>query len=87
MSASTRPLAVTEDYADDYETLRDLVIDLLNPSDGDDGEVFILSNAITYAVTFIEQQPCTCTPAQVEDYDPCRRCSVLGRLGNAQVPR
>jgi hypothetical protein len=78
---------VTDDYADDYETLRDLVIDLLNPPDGDDGEAFILSNAITAAARFVEEQPCVCTPDQIEDFDPCRRCSVLGRLGNTRVDR
>jgi hypothetical protein len=85
--AGQRPQAVTEDYADDYETLRDLVIDLLNPPDGDDGEAFILSNAITAAARFVDEQPCACTPERIEDCDPCRRCSILGRLGNTRVER
>lgn len=84
---SPRPVEVTADYADDYETIRDRVIELLNPPDGDDGEAFILENAIAAAARFVEEQPCRCTPAMIDDYDPCRRCSVLGRLGNARVDR
>ena len=84
---SDRPQEVTEDYANDYEYLRDAVIDLLNPRDDDAAEVSILEDAITGAVRFIEQQPCTCTPAQIEDHDACARCSVLGRLGDEQVSR
>lgn len=87
MSTETRPADVTEDFANDYELLRDRVIDLLNPRDGDDGEAYILDEAITGAVRFIEQQPCTCTPAQIEDYDACRRCAVLGRLGDVRQDR
>lgn len=85
--SETRPQAVTEDYADDYETLRDVVIALLNPRDDDIGEVAILQGAIESATGFIIAQPCECTPAMIEDYDSCRRCSVLGRLGDKRIDR
>lgn len=87
MTTQNRPQAVTEDYADDYETLRDLIIEKLNPPDDDIGEVAVLGSAIEAAVTFIERQPCTCTPEMVEDWDPCRRCDVLGRLGDVRQER
>lgn len=87
MSPEMRPQAVTEDFADDYETLRDVVIDLLNPRDDDIGEVAILQQAIESATGFIIAQPCECTPERIEDYDPCRRCDVLGRLGDVRVAR
>jgi hypothetical protein len=82
-----RPQAVTEDYADDYEHLRDFIIDELNPRDGDDGEVAILEEAITVAVRFIERQPCGCTPERIENEDACHRCTVLGRLGDVRQER
>ena len=75
------------DAARDYEALRDHVIKVLNPPDGDDGEVFIMMTAIDGAVRFIEQQMCHCTPARVEDYNPCPRCAVLGRLGDVRINR
>ncbi|MCW2898851.1 MAG: hypothetical protein JWO67_1116 [Streptosporangiaceae bacterium] len=71
----------------DYRLLADKVIEVLNPSDLDESEVSNLSDAIEGAATFIAEQPCTCTPETIEDWDPCPRCAVLGRLGDVVVQR
>lgn len=69
--------------ATDYETLRDHIIDKLNPSDDDAAEVSILCAAIDQAVGYIEAQPCTCPAGTFEDYgDPCPRCWALMRREN-----
>lgn len=68
--------------AQDYLTLRDLILGRLNPRDDDVAEGEIMRIALLSACEFIEAQPCTCTPAGVEDYQACPRCDVLGRLGD-----
>ena len=71
----------------DYRLLADKVIDELNPPDGDEAEVSICFNAIEDAAVYIQQQPCTCTPAMVEDGSPCPRCAALGRIGDTRMDR
>lgn len=70
-----------------YELIRDLVNDRLNPRDDDASETHIVMEAIEGAAEFVEGQPCLCTPEMIEDHDACKRCRVLGRLGDEPVAR
>lgn len=75
------------DEAEDYETLRDAIADWFNPHDDDIAEVAIMLNAVESAFEFIERQVCLCTAADIEDWSPCSRCRVLGRLGDRRIDR
>jgi hypothetical protein len=75
------------DEAEDYETLRDAIAEAFNPSDDDVAEVAILIRAVEGARDFIARRPCLCTPDDIEDWRPCDRCQVLGRLGDKAMDR
>lgn len=83
VSGSVNP----EGFVSDYEFLRDEVSYAFNPPDDDGGEAEIMAEACRKAAAFIAEQPCRCTPAMVEDMQACRRCRVLGRLGNEVLAR
>lgn len=83
-------MMVEDEYREDYEAIRDAVIDALNPRDGDDGEVFIMVEAIKGAAAFIESVPCTCPPDAGDpewESDPCARCQALGRARDQVIDR
>lgn len=71
----------------DYEVVRDAVMCAFNPPDEDCAEPGICSEAICRASRFIAAQPCQCTNEMIEDHDPCKRCEVLGRLGDKPMIR
>lgn len=84
----TRP--ELSDAERDYEVLRDAVIEQFNPRDGDDGEAFIMTEAIEGAARFIRSLPCTCPPdagPPTWDGEPCGRCAALGRARDEEVSR
>lgn len=71
----------------EYRMLADSVGNQFNPPDGDEAEVALLMTAIEQAKAYIESQPCTCTPADVDDWEPCPRCRAIGRMGNEVMSR
>jgi hypothetical protein len=71
----------------DYEFVRDLLIEEFNPPDDDIAEPAVMADAIKRAAEYIAGQPCTCTPAMVEDYDSCPRCRALGRRADRRIDR
>lgn len=86
--ASHLSRAVLADDARDYWTLRDLIIDRLNPPDSDFAEIHIMCTAIEDAAELIESIPCACTPAaRLGEDDPCPRCQALGRIADERVER
>jgi hypothetical protein len=79
---------VLADDARDYWTLRDLIIDKLNPPDSDFAEIHIMCTAIEDATALIEAIPCVCTEAAASgEDDPCPRCQVLGRTADVREER
>jgi hypothetical protein len=66
----------------EYRLLADSVGDELNVADAEEAEVSLLITAVEHAKAYIESQPCTCTPEDIADYDPCPRCAAIGRLGD-----
>lgn len=62
----------------------ELVSERFNPPDDDSSTAY---SVIEGVAAFIEGLPCACTPAQIEDWDACPRCRVLGRIGDAHVAR
>lgn len=81
-------MTTDEDDNTEYELLRDAVIEHLNPPDDDAAEVSILIDAIEQAASYIESQPCTCTPEQIDEYgEACARCTALGRVGDERAER
>lgn len=70
-------------FARDYATVRDCIIEVLNPPDEDMSEDYILCRAVQQAAWFISEDiPCTC-PADVDEtYERCNRCAALGRRGD-----
>lgn len=82
------PCARCDQYREDYEILRDAVIDHFNPPDDDIAEVAIMLGAIEVASEFIAGLPCYCSPAAADlDDDPCGRCEALGRVSDVAVER
>jgi hypothetical protein len=71
----------------DYRFLADAVADAFNPPDNDAAEVSIMVDAVARAREYIAGQPCTCTPAMIEDREPCPRCTALGRLDDKPLER
>ena len=79
---------VLADDARDYWTLRDLIIDRLNPPDSDYAEIHIMCEAVRRAAELIEAIPCACTEAAASgEDDPCPRCQVLGRTADVREER
>lgn len=79
-------MTTSNELAEDYEVLRDHIIEQLNPHDDDTSELTIMCDAVTGAVAYIESQPCTCTRGASENHnDPCNRCAVLGRRENKRI--
>lgn len=72
----------------DYEIVRDVIAERLNPPDDDAAETHICTQAIEAAADFIAAYPCSCS-GNPEDgaYDACERCKVLGRLNDEPVAR
>lgn len=66
----------------EYRLLADSVGNELNVADAEEAEVSLLITAVEHAKAYIESQPCTCTPEDIADYDPCPRCAAIGRLGD-----
>src|SRR6516165_2483996 len=60
----------------DYRMLADVVIEELNPSDGEDAEVSICIDAVRYVAAYVRSLPCQCASGDGEM--PCARCQVLG---------
>jgi hypothetical protein len=71
----------------EYRMLADCVGNQLSPPDGDEAEVSLLMTAVERAKAYIESQPCTCTPADIDDMEPCPRCRAIGRLGDEVMSR
>jgi hypothetical protein len=71
----------------EYRMLADTVGAAFNPPDGDEAEVAILITAVERAQAYIVSQPCACTPAMVENWEPCARCAALGRLNDEALQR
>lgn len=87
---ATVPTGPSSDDAQDYWTLRDHVIDRLNPPDGETSEVHGMCTAIDRAAAFIETIPCTCPPGAADPMvydDPCDRCAALGRCADEREER
>jgi hypothetical protein len=63
--------------------LEEFVSSRFNPPD----DYSTMEDIIGRAADFLEAQPCTCTPEQLEDCDSCTRCAVLGRRGNEPIER
>lgn len=76
-----RELRIAEGHLDDFE---ELVTERFNPPDDDSHSAYTV---IEQVAAYVEAQPCTCTPEQIEDWDACPRCRVLGRRGDESVPR
>jgi hypothetical protein len=79
-----------DDARNEYELLRDLIIERLNPRDDDVSEVSIMIEAVESITRFVESLPCTCPPnAGPPDWDAlaCPRCQVLGRARDARIDR
>jgi len=72
---------------EEYEIVRDAVIEAFNPPDDDAAEPSIMAEAVERARAYIEQQPCLCTPELIADQQPCGRCWVLGQCGGEPVSR
>ena len=68
----------------DYRMLADMVIERLNPPDGDAAEVDICESAIAKIANYVDSLPCTCTPG---DDEPCGRCAALGQRHRGPVGR
>ena len=68
----------------DYRMLADMVIERLNPSDGDAAEVDICETAIANIANYVQSLPCTCIPG---DDEPCGRCAALGQRHRGPVQR
>lgn len=88
---ATMPVPPSDD-AQDYWTLRDQVIDKLNPPDEDVAEIDIMCRAVDRAAAYIEAIPCTCPPGAASRElpmgdDPCGRCTVLGRCVDVREER
>lgn len=73
------------DEEDDYEYLRDGIIKALNPYDSDEAEPWIMLHAVQRISEYVAGQPCGCTEDMIEDFRPCSRCGVLGRVGDVKV--
>jgi hypothetical protein len=71
----------------EYRLLADCVGNTLNVGDGDEAEVSLLITAIENVKAYVESLPCTCTPEDIADWEPCARCRVIGRLGNEVMAR
>ena len=79
-----------KEATDEYEHIRDAVIEHLNPRDGDDGEAFLMVEAIKYAAETLVAIPCSCpSDAGEPEWEslPCARCQALGRARNVRVDR
>jgi hypothetical protein len=79
-----------KEATDEYEYIRDAVIEHLNPRDGDDGEAFLMVEAIKYAAETLVAIPCSCPPDAGEpewESSPCARCQALGRARDVRVDR
>jgi hypothetical protein len=77
-----------DQYREDYELLRDVIIDHLNPRDDDVAEVAIMISAVERVASYVAGLPCYCTPEAADfDDDPCGRCEALGRVSNVAAPR
>jgi hypothetical protein len=74
-------VALLEDREQQLDTLVEM---RFNPPDDDAGDSLSVIGGVA---TFIESLPCECTPEQIEDYDACARCRVLGRRGDKAVER
>lgn len=84
------PTGPSSDDAQDYWTLRDHVIDQLNPPDEDMSEIYIMCTAIDRAADYIAATPCTCPPEAADPMvydDPCDRCAALGRRADEREER
>ena len=68
-------------WLDSYELLRDKIIELFNPPDGEDAEEAIMMDALQRVHQFVLKRPCICSE------DPCDRCWVLGRHNDERVDR
>lgn len=71
-------------YQEDYESLRDKIIELFNPHDGEESELFLLEQSLTKAHRYIDYQYCDCKD---EDDGPCPRCDALGQFKRVDVER
>lgn len=59
-----------------------------NPSDGDSDQTSLLVAPVLAAMRFIEDQPCMCDELpEPEEWEPCGRCTALGRDRNQPVQR
>ena len=59
----------------EYRMLADVVIEKLNPIDGDEAEVALCMDAVVRIADYVESLPCTCVPAM----HTCGRCHALGQ--------
>jgi hypothetical protein len=71
----------------EFRMLADAVGDAFNPAGDEMAEVAILIGAIERAAKFISEQPCSCTPEMIKDWDQCPRCAALGQRGGQAVQR
>lgn len=83
--------AERDEARQDYELLRDCVIDRLNPRDDDIGEPALMVEAIEFAARFIEEQAACACPTDAGEPSwgspPCLRCQALGRVHNERIDR
>lgn len=74
----------------EYDLLRDAVIEQLNPADDDIGEPAIMVGAIEFAARTLAVVQCSCPPdAGPPEWEsfPCGRCQALGRARDVRVDR
>lgn len=79
-----------DEAREEYELVRDAVIDQFNPADSDDGEPGIMVRSVEYAARYIASLSCTCPPdAGPPEWEspPCGRCQALGRARDVRVDR
>lgn len=73
---------------EDYELLRDTIIEAFNPPDDDVAEVALMTDTLDRVWAYVVAQPCTCPPgAAAFEVEPCDRCAVLGRAADVVVER
>jgi hypothetical protein len=76
------------DWQQDYELLRDTIIQAFNPPDEDVAEPSLMTDTLDLVWAYVVAQPCTCQPGAADfEVEPCDRCAVLGRAADAVVER
>lgn len=86
----TRAREERDAAVDEYEEIRDAVIDHLNPPDSDAAEVGILVEAIERAARVLVTITCSCAPTAGPpewEWEPCDRCAALGRARDVRLDR